>query len=158
MTAIVQSAVPGEDYTLSVTLSNRNRININMLPYFDSIQFLPLKDREVWKTLKVQDGCLSWQGDVQLSVSALLYLFREETKSVQITEADAGDDWRLFLRLKSGSSLYLDMEPLLEYSVFAPMVQKKLWKSLRVKEHSLLWEDESLRLELPIETILKYFA
>lgn len=158
MTVTFQSAVSTEDYHLIITLSNTNQIEINMFPYFSLAQFSTLKEKEIWANPKVQDDRVYWKNGVQLSISALLSLLHEEGFDSGIACANAGDDWRLFLRLKNGNSLSIDVEPLLEYSVFAPLVQEKLWKSLLAKEYSLLWVDESIRLEMPMDTILNYFA
>lgn len=159
MTAEFQSAACGTDGILTVTLSNGNRMEIPITSYLDRLELSSLKDKSLWPSLKVQDGCLCWDGTAPFSVPALLFLLREKKNSgCLIACAKAGDDWRLYLKLANGSSLSLDMEPLLEYSVFAPLVQSRLWKSLRAKDSSLLWEDESLRLELPLDTILNYFA
>lgn len=159
MTATFQSAAFTADGTLTVTLSNGNRMDIRMAPYLNRAELSPLKDEGVWKSLNVRDGCLCWEGVPPLSVPALLSLLREEMDpGGTIACADAGDDWQLSLRFQNGGSLSMAMEPLLEYSVFAPLVQSRLWKTLQAKEKSLLWEDESIRLELPIGTILRYFA
>mgnify|MGYP000030365461 CR=1 FL=1 len=158
MTATFQSAAFGADDTLTVTLSNGNRMDIPIAPYLDCPELSPLKSKGVRKSLTVQDGCLCWKGIPPISASALLSLLREENVGCEIACANAGDDWRLYLRFQNGGSLSMEMEPLLEYSVFAPLVQRSLWKTLHAKEKSLLWEDESLRLELPIGTILRYFA
>lgn len=158
MTATFQSAAFGADDTLTVTLSNGNRMDIPITPYLDRAELSPLKNQGVRKSLTMQDGCLCWKGVPPLSASALLSLLREEKFGCAVVSANAGDDWRLYLRFQNGGSLSMEMEPLLEYSVFAPLVQSSLWKTLRAKEKSLLWEDESLRLELPISTILRYFA
>ncbi len=159
MTATFQSATFTADDTLTVILSNGNRMDICITPYLGCAELSPLKDKGVQKSLKVQDGCLCWEDAPPLCTSALLSLLREEKDSgCAIICASAGDDWRLYLRFQNGGSLSMEMEPLLEYSVFAPLVQSSLWKTLRAKEKSLLWEDESIRLELPIDTILRYFA
>lgn len=159
MTATFQSAAFAADDTLTVTLSNGNRMDICITPYLGRAELSLLKNKDVRKSLKVQDGCLCWEGSSPLCISALLSLMRGESDSeCLITCASAGDDWRLHLRFENGSSLSMAMEPLLEYSIFAPLVQSSLWKTLQAKEKSLLWEDESLRLELPIGTILRYFV
>lgn len=159
MTAEFQNAACGADGILTVTLSNGNRMDIPITSYLDRPELSALKDKSIWQSLKVQDGCLCWDGTAPFSVPALLFLLQEKKDSgCLIAWATAGDDWWLYLRLANGSSISVDVEPLLEYSVFAPLVQSRLWKSLRAKEQSLLWEDESLRLELPMDTILHYFA
>jgi len=47
MTAVFQTAVPGENYIFTVTLSNGNRMDIHMAPYLDCQELSPLKDKSV---------------------------------------------------------------------------------------------------------------
>lgn len=159
MTAMFQSAAFTADNILTVALSNGNRMDICITPYLGCGELSALRDRGVQKSMKVQKGCLCWKDAPPLCVSALLSLLRKERNSgCLIVSVGAGDDWHLYLRFQNGGSLSMEMEPLLEYSVFAPLVQSSLWKTLRAKEQSLLWEDESIRLELPLDTILNYFS
>ena len=159
MAATFQSAAFAAGNILTVTLSNGNLMNLCITPYLGRAELSMLRDISVQKSMKVQDGCLCWAEGAQLSASALLSLLGEEKNlGCTIACASAGDDWRLDLWFQNGDSLSVAMEPLLEYSVFAPLVQRSLWKTLRAKEKSLLWEDESIRVELPIETIFRYFA
>ncbi|MGN6713998.1 hypothetical protein [Anaerocolumna jejuensis] len=159
MTATFQSAAFAADNILAVTLSNGNRMDICITPYLHRAELSPLNDKSVRQSLMVQDGCLCWQNAPPFSVSALLSLLREKADiGCIIASAETGDDWRLYLQFQNGGCLSMEMEPLLEYSVFAPLVQSSLWKNLRAKKNSLLWEDENLRLELPMSTILRYFA
>lgn len=159
MTATFQSAAFTADDTLTITLSNKNQMEICITPYLDHAELSPFKDRGIQKNLKVQDGCLYCEDSPPLCISSLLSLLQKEKDSwCTIACASAGDDWRLYLQFQNGDSLTMEMEPLLEYSVFAPLVQSSLWKTMRTNERSLLWEDETIRLELPIDTILRYFA
>ena len=72
-----KSAVPMDDYTLLITMSNGNQIKFNIAPYLDTVQFCPLKDKEVWKKIKVHDTYLSWQGNsrVELDIDTILGYF-----------------------------------------------------------------------------------
>ena len=158
MNATILSAVFTKDDILTIALSNGNQMDLCITPYLGCTELLRLKDKGVQKSLNVQEGCLCWEDAPPLFISELLSLLRETNSKCAIVCASAGDDWRLYLRFQNGSSLSIEMEPLLEYSVFAPLVQSSLWKTLQAKENSLLWEDESICLELPIDTILRYFA
>lgn len=156
-------AIPKEDYRLEVTMTNENRLEFDIKPYLDTVQFCPLKDKAVWMKIEVRNTCLRWKGNskVELSVDTLLDLFKEGKETGQssaIQKASVKDDWQLYLRMDNGNSLTMDVGKLLEFPLFAPLLNKGLWKTMRAQEYSLLWEDKSIRLEFPVGTILKYFA
>lgn len=77
MIVTFKSAVPMDDYTLEVTMTNGNRLKFNMEPYLDTVQFCPLRDREVWKNVKVYDTYLLWKCStkVELSIDEILNYF-----------------------------------------------------------------------------------
>lgn len=163
MIVTFQSAIPKEDYTLEITMTNNNRLVVDMKPYLDTVQFCPLKVSEVWRNIEVRDTSLRWRGrsKVELSVDTLLALFRagaEIGQDSNVQEAAAKKDWQLSLQLDNGNRLDMDVGQLLEYSMFAPLLNRGLWKTMRRQQHSLLWEDKSIRLELPVKSILDYFA
>lgn len=163
MIVTFQNAVPKEDYQLDITMTNTNRLVFDMKPHLDTVQFCPLKDQEVWMNIEVRKTCLRWKGNskVELSVDNLLNLFKEGKETEQgssIQEATVKDDWQLDLRMDNGNSLTMDMEELLEFPLFAPLSQKGLWKNMCAQAYSLVWEDKNIRLELPIKSILDYFA
>lgn len=78
MIVTFKNAVPMEDYTLEVTMTNDNTLKFNMEPYLDTVQFCPLKDKEIWKDVKVYDTYLLWKGStkVELSIDVLLSYFK----------------------------------------------------------------------------------
>lgn len=158
-----QSAVLKEDYKLDVTMNNGNRLILDMAHQLETVQFCPLKDKAVWKSVEIQDTCLRWIGNstVELSIDRLLGLFRAGMKYGQdaaIDKVTSDQNWRLHLQLDNGNQLEIDMSQLLQCSLFAPLSIKGLWKTMQVKEHSLLWQDSNIQLEIPVTTILKYFA
>jgi len=163
MIVTFQSAIPKEDYTLEITMTNNNQLVVNMKPHLDTVQFCPLKDTAVWRNIEVKDTSLCWRGSskVELSVDTLLALFQTGEETGQdscVQEAAAKKDWKLSLQLNNGNHIHMDVEQLLEYSMFAPLLRRGLWKTMRGQQHSLLWEDQSIRLELPVKSILDYFA
>lgn len=163
MIVCFQSVVPKEDYKLDITMSNGNRLLLNMTPHLDTVQFCPLKDKAVWKSIEMQDTCLRWIGksSVELSIDRLLGLFgtgRQVGLDAAIDKVTSDQNWKLHLELDNGNHLDMDMSQLLQFSMFAPLSKKGLWKTMQAKEHSLLWRDTNIQLEISISTILNYFA
>lgn len=78
MIVAFKSAIPKEDYTLQITMTNGNTLKFNMKPYLDTVQFCPLKDRAGWENVKVYDSYLLWIGStkVELSIDTLLSYFK----------------------------------------------------------------------------------
>jgi len=163
MIVTFKSAIPKEDYTLEITMTNKNQMIVDMKPHLNTVQFCPLKDAVVWRNIEVRDTSLRWRGSskVELSVDTLLALFRAGEETGQdscVQEAAAKKGWKLSLQMDNGNRIHMDVEQLLEYSVFAPLLSKGLWRTMRGQQHSLLWEDKNIRLELPVKIILDYFA
>ncbi len=133
-----------------------------MSPYLDSVQFLPLKDKSVWSRVEAFDTRLCWRGKLELSIDDLLGMLKEGRRfglaSSAIKEASAESGWLLRILLANGSLIEINMRELLEYPLFAPLEQKALWKSLRFKEHSLVWENQGIGMEIQLDALLKYFA
>ncbi|WP_053956384.1 DUF2442 domain-containing protein [Inediibacterium massiliense] len=163
MIVCFQSVVPREDYKLDVTMTNGNRLLLNMVPQLETVQFCPLKDKAVWKSVEMQDTFLRWIGKspVELSIDRLLGLFKmglKFGKDAAIDKVVSEKNWLLHLELDNGNQVNMDMSQLLQFSVFAPLYQKGLWKTMQAKEHSLLWQDSNIQLEISVNTILNYFA
>ena len=76
----------------------------------------------------------------------------------EIQKAVAAEDQTLYLTLTNGNELTLDVKQLFECPHFAPLADKSLWKTMRVRNNLLLWESEKTTVELSIDTILDYFA
>jgi len=76
----------------------------------------------------------------------------------EIQKAVAAEDQTLYLTLNNGNELTLDVKQLFGCPRFAPLVDKSLWKTMRVRENSLLWGNEKTAVERSIDTILNYFA
>lgn len=131
-----------------------------MLPYLDSVQFLPLKDKSVWSGVQAFGTCLRWGEKLELSVDTLLGMLKEGRRFGQapsvIKEASAESGRMLRILLDNGNLLAINMWELLAYPLFAPLEQKALWKSLRFKEHSLVWENQGISMEIRLDTLLKY--
>lgn len=164
MIVTIQSAELKDNYILDITMTNENHLILNMAPYLDTVQFVPLKDKTIWKNVVVLETCLRWQGNskVEVSINTLVGMVKEDKQFGQeeskIREAMADDRWMLNLWLENGNSITFNVRGLLEYSIFAPLSQKRLWKNMQVKEHSLLWEDKNIKIELPITTLFDYFT
>ncbi|KXL54164.1 hypothetical protein CLNEO_03910 [Anaerotignum neopropionicum] len=163
MIVCFQSAVPREDYTLDIIMNNGNRLFLDMSTQLETVQFCPLKDKTIWNSVEVQDTCLRWGGNstVELSIDRLAGLFKMGVKfgeDAKIDRVTSEKNWLLHLELDNGNRLDMDMSQLLEFSLFAPLLQKGLWKTIKAKEHSLLWQDSNIQLEIPVSTILHYFA
>lgn len=157
MIAAFQSATPLEDYILEATMTNGNCLTVHMLPYLYTVQFYPLKDIRVWKSIQVQDNFLRWNGtaEVELSIDTLLGLFKA---GGSIAEASVEAGYRLRIKLTNGNAMLQDLALLLDLPMFAPLAQKGLWKTMQADKRSLLWENKDIRMELPIDTLLNYFA
>lgn len=164
MIVTIQSAELKDNYILDITMTNGNQLALNMTPYLDTVQFVPLKNKTIWKNAVVLETCLCWQdkAKVEVSINTLVGMVKEEKQFGQeqskIREAMADDRWMLSLWLENGNSITLNVRELLDYSMFAPLSQKRLWKNMKVKQHSLLWEDKTIKIELPINTLFDYFA
>ena len=161
--ACFESAVPKEDYTLSVTMTNGNRLTVDMSPHLNTVQFCALKDLEVWRDVEVRETSLCWKGapSAELSVDRLLSLWEaggQVGQESSIAQATSEQGWQLHVLLQNGNRLQMDMRPLLSFPLFGPLSQKVLWKSLQAEEHSLRWGDARIRLELPLSSILQYFT
>ena len=163
MIVCFQSVVPREDYTLEITMNNGNRLFLDMAAQLETVQLCPLKDKNVWNRVEVKDTYLRWiaKFPVELSIDRLIGFFKMGLKldeDAKIFRVTAEENWQLHLALENGNCLHMDMSQLLEYSLFAPLSQKGLWKTMKAKEHSLLWKDSNIQLEIPVNTILHYFA
>jgi hypothetical protein len=42
-------------------MTSGSRFEFNMVPYLDSVQFLPLKDKNVWSSVQAFGTCLRWE-------------------------------------------------------------------------------------------------
>lgn len=163
MIVCFQSVTPREDYAMDIMMNNGNRLFLNMAGQLEKVQFCPLKDKAVWNSVEIQDTCIRWRGkpDVELSIDRLLGLFKMGLKVGQeatINKVTSEQDWLLHLELDNGNHLDMDMRQLLEFSLFAPLSQKGLWQTMQAKKHSLIWQDSNIQLEIPVNTILNYFA
>jgi len=67
MIVTFQSVVPMDDYTLEVAMTNGNRLKFDMKPYLNTIEFCPLKDKNVWKNVEMHDICLFWKGGAEVN-------------------------------------------------------------------------------------------
>lgn len=163
MIVCFQSVTPREDYTMDISMNNGNRLFVDMAVQLETVQFCPLKDKEVWNSVVMQDTYLRWMCKpvVELSIDRLLGLFKMGLKFGQdaaIERVTSEQNWLLHLELDNGNRLDMDMSQLLEFSLFAPLSQKGLWQTMQAKEHSLLWQNSNIQLEIPVNTILNYFA
>jgi hypothetical protein len=84
MIVTLKEAIPMDDYTLQIIMSNSNTLKFSMLPHLNTVQFCPLKDRSVWKNVQIFDTYLLWEGSarVDFSIDTLLSYFqvgRDET-------------------------------------------------------------------------------
>ena len=163
MIVTFQTAVTKEDYMLEVTMTNHNRMYLNMHPHLNTVQYCPLKDITVWKNIEVKNTSLSWKGSSKVEVSSgeLRHLFmkgKEMGGHAIIEEAVAKQDLLLYLRMNNGSHIKMSMGQLLEYPLFAPFLSRGLWQTMQAKEQSLLWKDKNISLELPVKSILDYFG
>jgi hypothetical protein len=163
MIVTFQNAIPKEDYMMEVTMTNQNRMYLNMSPHLNTVQYFPLKDIAVWKNIEVKNTSLNWKGNskVEMSSGQLRHLFMKGKVNgghAAIEEAVARKDLLLYLWMDNGSHMEMGMEQLLEYPLFTPLLSKGLWQTMQVKEQSLLWEDRNIRLELPLKSILDYFG
>ncbi len=97
---------------------------------------------------------------LELSVDTLLGMLKEGRRFGQgpsvIKEASAESGRMLRILLDNGNLLEINMRELLAYPPFASLAQKALWKSLRFKEHSLVWENQGISMEIRLDTLLKY--
>ena len=156
-----QEVRPNEDYTIEIAMTNGNRITMDMKPFLNGAQYCALWDKTVWRSIRVREDSLLWDAaKVDIPMDTLLELFRAGKSAgthAAIRDAVARDDWRLLLLLDNGNLLSVDVEPLLEFSVFAPLVQRSLWKTLQARANTLIWEDEGFRMELTLDTLLDYF-
>ncbi len=157
------NAVPKADYMLKVIMTNSNWFELDMRPHLDTVQFCPLKDEAVWRNIVINKTSLHWKGSsmVELSIDALLCMLRageKDSREACIRNVVLNDDRRLLLQLDNGNSIDIGIEPLLKYPLFNPLLNHGLWKTLQAKEHSLLWENANIRLELSMKTIIDYFA
>lgn len=147
---------------MKVTMTNGSRLELDIAPYLDTVQFLPLKDRIVWSGVKAFGSCLRWGKKLELSIDTLLGMLKEGRRFGQepaaIKEASAESGRLLRILLTNGSLIEINMRELLEYPLFAPLEQKALWKSLRFKEHSLIWENQGVSIEIQLDALLKYIA
>lgn len=162
MSTKIQSAIAKEDYILEIVMTNGNRLTCNMIPYLNTIQFCPLKDKTVWEAMEVLDTCLKWKGNqtVELSVDRILDLFKTEEASQReaaIKEAVSDEEWLLHIQLVNGNRMDMYMEQLLEYPMFMPLLEKGLWKTMQAKKHSLLWKNRDVSFELSVHMLLNYF-
>ena len=161
MSTKIQHAIASEDYTLELVMENGNRLLCNMEPYLHTIQFCPLQDKSVWETMEVLDTCLRWQGRqiVELSVDRMLDLFKDEDsqKMAGIKEATTQGKWLLHIELINGNQMDMDVEELLEYPMFMPLLEKGLWNTLQAKKHSICWKNKDVCFELSVQMLLNYF-
>jgi len=158
----IKQVFPKDDYFLEIIMANGNSINCDMKPYLDTIQFCPLKKKDVWRNIEIQQSSIKWRGNsvVELSIDRLLDLFmknKQDSREVAIKEATSERKWQLHLQLVNGNWMRMDLEQLLEYPLFTPLLDKGLWNTLQVKEHSLLWENQNVKFEVPLPTLLNYF-
>lgn len=164
MIVTIQSADLKDNYILDITMTNGNQLSLDMTPYLDTVQFVSLRDKTIWKNVVVLETSLRWQGKskVEISIDTLMGMVKEEKQFGQVAskirEATADECWRLSLWLENGNSITFNVRELLDYSLFAPLSQKRLWKTMKAKEHSLMWEDKNIKIELPINTLFDYFA
>ncbi|KAF5065728.1 hypothetical protein DSECCO2_270870 [anaerobic digester metagenome] len=129
MIVCFQNAVPREDYTLDIIMNNGNRLFLDMSKQLETVQFCPLKDKNIWNSVEVRDTCLRWGGNsiVELSIDRLAGLFKMGLKfgeDAKIDSVTSEKNWLLHLKLDNGNHLDMDMSQLLEFSLFAPLSQK----------------------------------
>jgi hypothetical protein len=53
---------PKSDYTLEILFTNSERKIFDVKPYLDKGIFKELKNTEVFRSVKVEDGSVSWTG------------------------------------------------------------------------------------------------
>jgi hypothetical protein len=75
-----------------------------------------------------------------------------------ILKAVAEDNYILYIVLENGNELTLNVEPLFEYQLFAPLKNVKLWKNMKVGGFSIIWGEGSSKIEISLDKILNYFA
>lgn len=141
---------------------NGNQIACDMKPYLNTIQFCLLKQKSVWERIETNQNSIRWIGDqvIELSLDRLLDLFtkdKPDSQKVAIQKATSESKWNLYLQLVNGNWMSMNLEPLLEYPIFTPLLDKGLWNKLRVNEYSLQWENQNVKFELPLHTLLNYF-
>lgn len=162
MIVTIKSVTTSRDYRLAVTMTNGSKLEVDIAPYLDTVQFLPLKDQSVWNSVEVFDTRLLWQGKIELSIDTLLGMLKEGRQFGQassiIKDASAGDCRMLRLQLDNGCLIEINMQDLLDCPPFAPLAQRTLWKTMQLKEHSLLWENQDIHIEIQMDMLLQYFA
>lgn len=53
---------PKSDYTLEIVFTNRERKIFDVKPYLEVGIFKELKNAEIFRSVKVEDGSISWAG------------------------------------------------------------------------------------------------
>ena len=143
-------------------MTNGSRLEFDIAPHLDTVQFLPLKDQRVWNSIEVFDTRLCWQGKIELSIDTMLGMLKEGRQfgraSSIIKDASIEDCRMLRLLLDNGSLIEINMQGLLECPLFAPLAQRALWKTIQFKEHSLVWENQGIRIEIQLDMLLQYFV
>ena len=67
----VTSVEPLEDYQLLLTFDNKEKKIKDMKPYLDKGVFKKLKDKEVFKKVKISYGTICWDDDIDMCPDTL---------------------------------------------------------------------------------------
>lgn len=162
MMAVIQSAIPRDDYSLEIVMTNSNRLLCYMEPYLDTIQYCPLRDRKIWEHIEIMDTSLRFLNspNVEISLDMLLDLVQKDKDKggySMIDKASINQEGVLQVILKNTNRIEMDLGHLIQYPLFTLLIHEELLKTMKVKPHSLLWEKDGVTLEIAIQTVLNYF-
>lgn len=62
---------PLENYELLLVFENKERRIKDMKPYLEKGIFKKLKDKEFFKNVKVLDGAISWENNIEMCADSL---------------------------------------------------------------------------------------
>lgn len=68
------NVVPKEDYCLEIILDNSSSINLSLKSRLETIRFGILRDTELFKMVKTDGICITWEGKVEISLSEAFQL------------------------------------------------------------------------------------
>lgn len=74
-----------------------------------------------------------------------------------IKEAIPMDDYFLKITMSNGNYIKINMLPYLDTVQYCPLLDKEVWKNVKVFDSYLLWEG-SANVELSVDTLLNLFA
>lgn len=67
----VKKVEPRKDYTLLITFEDGVRKTFDMKPYLDTGVFRKLKDKEIFKGVRVSFNTIAWDNDIDFDPEAL---------------------------------------------------------------------------------------